>query len=158
VSRKKDLIASEADPTTLGPVLVDICHLHHRRAHTVFENIGVYRGQPPILAALWEHDGQTHSELAAQLRVKPATITRMVQRMEHAGLLAREQDANDQRVSRVYLTAAGRKIRNATLRAVHTIDTDMFQGFTPKECSTLQALLMRVQANLLRANNMEEDK
>ena len=152
--RKKQALP-KADPTVLGPLLVEICRLHHMRAHTVFEGVGVYRGQPPVLEALWQHDGLTHIELANLLHVKPATMTRMVQRMENAGLLERRPDPTDQRVSRVYLTPAGHEIRAATKRAIRTIDFDTFGGLKPEECSTMLVLLQRIRDNLLSVNNMD---
>src|SRR5450759_2408007 len=78
------------------------------RAHTVFEAIGVYRAQPLVLDALWQHDGQTHSELATRLHVKPATITRMVQRMDHAGFLSRVRDVRFARQSGAQSTPSTR--------------------------------------------------
>jgi DNA-binding MarR family transcriptional regulator len=158
VSPRKESTIPQVDPTVLGQKLVQICRLHHMRAHTVFEAIGVYRAQPLVLDALWQHDGQTHSELATRLHVKPATITRMVQRMDHAGFLSRRRDQNDQRVSRVYLTRAGREIRSAIGRAINTIDTDTFAGFTPEECSTLQEMFQRIQDNLLQVTNSQKDE
>ena len=74
---------------SLGLALANICRLHHARIHILLESVGLYRGQPPLLFALWHQDGQTHSELAERLHVTPATITRMIQRMEKTGFLER---------------------------------------------------------------------
>ena len=156
MTSKKEKPTPPADALSLGPILVQVCRLHHFRAHTLFEAIGVYRGQPPVLEALWQNDGLTHSELAAQLHIRPATISRMVQRMEQAGFLERRSDPDDQRVSRVYLTRAGHKIRAALQRAIQTIDTDTFAGFTTEECIQAEKILLRVRDNLLHANKMEK--
>ena len=48
--------------------------------------------------------GITHSELAHRMRVSPETVTNMLQRMEKTGFVERRPGAEDQRVSRVYLT------------------------------------------------------
>jgi DNA-binding MarR family transcriptional regulator len=156
VTSKKDKSSPTVNALTLGPILVQVCRLHHFRAHTLFEAIGVYRGQPPVLEALWQNDGLTHSELAAQLNIRPATVSRMVQRMEQAGFLERRPDPTDQRVSRVYLTREGVKIRVALQRAIRTIDTDTFAGFTPEECIQAEKMLSRIRDNLLQANKMEK--
>ena len=94
-------------PETLDFLLAQNCHLHHTRAHHLFETLGLYRGQPPVLFELWEQEGLTQKELAVRLGVTPATITKMLQRMEKAGFIQRKQDSGDQRISRVYLTEAG---------------------------------------------------
>ena len=156
MTSKKDKSSSTVNALTLGPILVQVCRLHHFRAHTLFEAIGVYRGQPPVMEALWQNDGLTHSELAAQLHIRPATVSRMVQRMEQAGFVERRPDPKDQRVSRVYLTREGVKIRTALQRAIRTIDTDTFAGFSPEECIQAEKMLLRIRDNLLQANKMEK--
>lgn len=56
----------------------------------------------------------TLGELAAAERVTAPTATKIVARLEDAGLVAREQDAEDRRVVRVRLTAAGRRFVERT--------------------------------------------
>ena len=140
-----------AQPDSLDRLLVQVCRLHYARAHTLFDTIGVYRGQPPVLEALWERDGLTHSELAARLHVTQATMTRMIQRMEIAGFLARRPDPGDRRVSRVYLTKAGRAIRAEIERVFRTIEADTFAGFSADERGVLRQYLSRMRENLARA-------
>ena len=48
----------------VGQATARICKLHHTRAHALLEELGLYRGQPPMLRALWEQEGLTHGELA----------------------------------------------------------------------------------------------
>jgi DNA-binding MarR family transcriptional regulator len=138
-------------PHPADHLLAQVCRLHHARAHTLFEAIGVYRGQPPVLVALREQDGLTHSELAARLHVTPATMTRMVQRMERAGHLARRPDPDDQRVSRVYLTPAGRAAQSRLARVFQTMQDESFAGFNAQEIADLSGYLARVRDNLIRA-------
>ena len=51
----------------------------------------------------------TLGELAAAERVAPPTITKVVGKLEEAGLVSREVDAGDRRVARVSLSPAGRR-------------------------------------------------
>ena len=59
------------------------------------------------LASIAKHGGLTHGELAAIEQVAPPTITAVVGKMESLGLVTREPDANDRRVTRIRVTAAG---------------------------------------------------
>ena len=131
-------------------LLAQVCRLHHARAHQVFDTIGIYRGQPPMLKALWEQDGQMHSELAARLHVKPATVSRMVQRMESAHLLTCKPDPQDQRVSRVYLTPAGKAMQPVLEQTDRTFEADTLAGFTLEERVVLRRLLLQIRDNLVR--------
>jgi len=136
---------------SLDFLLAQVARLHHARAHALLEAIGLYRGQPPVLHALWEQEGRTHTELAERLHVRPATMTRMLQRMEKAGFITREPDAEDQRVSRVYLTKAGRAIRAKVQAVWQTMEEESFAGFTRQERATLRQLLLKIRENLIRA-------
>jgi DNA-binding MarR family transcriptional regulator len=52
----------------------------------------------------------TLGQLAAAEQVRPPTMTRLVQALEHDGLLARETDPADARVIRVRATARGKRL------------------------------------------------
>ncbi|MBM3187498.1 MAG: MarR family transcriptional regulator [Chloroflexi bacterium] len=138
-------------PDTVDFALVQVCRLHYARAQTLLEQIGLYRGQPPLLGALWQQEGLTHSELAERLDIQPATTTRMIQRMEKAGFVQRRQDAEDERVSRVYLTDAGRAIQEDVQRVWRQLEEETLDGLTLHERDLLRGLLLRMRDNLLRA-------
>ena len=67
---------------------------------------------PTLLSALStvERTGPLSlGELAAAERVQPPTVTRAVARLEELGLVRREADPADRRVSRVQVTPEGRR-------------------------------------------------
>ena len=131
-------------------LLVQTCKLLRIRAHALLEEIGLYGGQQFVLMALWKEEGITHSELAEQLHVRPATITNALKRMERAGFVERRQDTEDQRVSRVYLTDAGRNIRDAVEGVWRELEGQTFAGFSSEERALLDQFLPRIHNNLMR--------
>jgi DNA-binding MarR family transcriptional regulator len=141
------------EPDSIDFLLAQICKLHHARAHTLLEGLGLYRGQPPMLHALWEQEGLTHSELAARLHVQPATITKMIQRMEKAGFVERRDDPKDQRVSRVYLSEAGYAIRAKVEQVWDQLGSETFARVTPAEQETLHRLFLIIRENLIQVHN-----
>ena len=142
-------------PKTMDFLLANICHLHHSRARQLFEAIGLHRGQPQVLLALWEQEGLTQTELAGRLKITPATVTKMLQRMEKSGFIERKPDAEDQRVSRVYLTQAGRAVRRDVEAVWKTMETETFASFTQAERTLLRRFLLRMLENLLTAVEVE---
>jgi DNA-binding MarR family transcriptional regulator len=134
---------------TTGYLLARTCKQFRIRVHAAMDEIGLYGGQQFVLSALWEEEGITHSELAERMHVQPATITNALKRMERAGFVERRHDAEDQRVSRVYLTDAGRDIRDAVEQVWGDLDADAFDGFTAEDHAVLRRLLLRVRENLL---------
>ena len=134
-------------------LLAQVCRLHHGRAHALLDQIGLYRGQPPLLDILYEHEGQKHTDLATRLGVAPATVTKMLQRMEKAGFVVRHADADDQRVSRAFLTDAGRDIRFEMHMLLGRLAEETFAGFTAEERVIITRLLKRMKENLTRATH-----
>jgi DNA-binding MarR family transcriptional regulator len=53
---------------------------------------------------------RTLGELAAAEHVRPATMTRIVQALEQDGLVRRESDPDDGRVTRLHATAKGERV------------------------------------------------
>jgi len=140
------------EPESLDFLLAQICRLKHARVHTLLEALGLYSGQPPVLRALWKQEGLTHTELAKLLHVQPATITRMLQRMERSGFVQRRPDLEDQRVSRVYLTPAGRAIQDSVRQVWQTLEAEAFAGFTMEERVLLRRFFLQIRENLMRVS------
>jgi DNA-binding MarR family transcriptional regulator len=145
--------APEAE--SLDSLFAQICRLKHARIHTLLDELDLYRGQPSVLRALWEQEGLMHADLARSLHVQPATITKMLQRMERAGFLERRPDAEDQRISRVYLTEAGRAIRTDVQQVWHRLEEEAFAGFTLEERTLVRRFFVRIRENLERVSGGE---
>jgi len=141
----------DSEPEPIGRLLGHLCHLHHQRIRTLVEDMGLYRGQPHVLRAIWKNEGQTHSELAAQRGVQPSTISKMIQRMEKAGFVVRRADPDDQRVSRVYLTDHGRAVQDEIHRTLCAIEGETVQDLTTEERLLVRRLLMQMRDNLQSA-------
>ncbi|NLG51645.1 MAG: MarR family transcriptional regulator [Chloroflexi bacterium] len=150
-------MSSLPDKRVLDFLLVQVCKLHYARAMALFNTIGLYRGQPPVLRALAEQPGLSHSELAARMGVTPATMSRSLDRMEKAGFITRQPDAQDQRVSRVYLTEQGNVAMDQVQHLLDTMAQDTLADFSPEDCEQLHRLLERIRENLTRATEQQAD-
>jgi DNA-binding MarR family transcriptional regulator len=92
------------------------------------------------LLAVVERDGPlTLGALADSERVAPPTITRVVAKLEEAGLLARERDARDRRVVRVAVTPAARTLLAASRRRKTGWLTARLQHLPDAEIAQLDA-------------------
>lgn len=140
----------EVAETSLINLLSQICRLEHARSHELLDELGLYRGQHRILFALWKQDGLTHTELSEYAHVKPATITTTIQRMEAAGLIERRHDAEDQRISRVFLTETGRGLQRDVEKMSEKIEGEVFAEITQQEQMLLRRLFLQMRDNLLQ--------
>ncbi|MFI7601293.1 MarR family winged helix-turn-helix transcriptional regulator [Actinoplanes sp. NPDC049681] len=110
---------------------------------------GLRLGQNLLLAVLWENDGQTPGTIAAEVNVMTPTIVKMANRMTAAGLLTRRRDEHDSRLVRLYLTDAGRDLREPVEKEMHNLGQQLTAGLEPDEVATMIRLLHRVTANAL---------
>jgi DNA-binding MarR family transcriptional regulator len=82
------------------------------------------------------------------MEVEPPTVTKMLQRMEGAGLIERRPDPDDARVSRVYLAERGRALEQSVLDVWKQLEARSVSGLSLTEQTLLHRLLMQVLTNL----------
>ncbi|MGC9359886.1 MAG: MarR family winged helix-turn-helix transcriptional regulator [Anaerolineae bacterium] len=85
----------------MNRLLGRVCRSHFAQANAMLAEVGVYRGQPPLLHALWEGDGLSQAALADRLGITAATVSNIVQRMERVGLVERREDLEASRCWRL---------------------------------------------------------
>lgn len=133
---------------SLGFLFGEIARLHHSKAHNVFAQNGLHRGQHRILFMLWHQDGVTQKEMADRLNLAPATITDVLQRMEKAEFIERRADFEDQRISRVYLKQKGKNLQEEVDNVFKSLEEESFKGFTFEEKILLRRFFMQIRDNL----------
>lgn len=87
----------------------------------------------------------TLGDLAGSERVRPPTMTRIVSRLEEDGLVRKEPDESDRRVTHLSLTDAGRKFitKNRTRKDAYL--ADRLRQLSSRERSQLQAGIEVIQ-------------
>jgi MarR family transcriptional regulator, transcriptional regulator for hemolysin len=137
-----------AVPDTIGVLISDAARLLRRRFDARARSIGVSRAQWQVLIALSRSEGINQAALADRLEVETITVARMVDRLQEAALVERQPDPADRRAWRLFLTDRAHPII-AELQAVAAeVRAEMLAGLEPAEQAQLQALLLRVRANL----------
>jgi DNA-binding MarR family transcriptional regulator len=132
----------------LGFQLLQVHKAHRARAEAALNKLGLHTGQEMLLLRLWIEQGISQSQLAASMGVESPTATKMLQRMEHAGLIERRPDPEDARISRVYLTERGRALERPVLEVWKQLEAQTVAGLSATEQALLRRLLMQVSANL----------
>jgi MarR family transcriptional regulator, organic hydroperoxide resistance regulator len=103
---------------------------------------GVHPGQDLLLSALWREDGGTQAELAARLGIEAPTVSRALERLERAGYVRRE--AGRGRSRRVYLTEAGRGLRQPVEQAWRDADGGLSGRIGADDLAILRDILSRL--------------
>jgi DNA-binding MarR family transcriptional regulator len=91
-------------------LLWQLDHALNKRSRRLLGQVGVTAPQRFLLKVVGMRPGCSPGQLARFLHVTPATVTRVVQRMEAAGFVRREADPDDSRRVRLHLTPKGRKV------------------------------------------------
>jgi DNA-binding MarR family transcriptional regulator len=134
----------------IGGQLVRAEKAHHRLGSEWLKRVGLYTGQEMLLLSLRSEDGMTQSQLASRNCLDLSTITKVVQRMERAGLVQRRVDLDDARISRVYLTEQGRALCEPAWQMWLDLEQRLTEGLTEAERVLLHRLLATVATNLER--------
>jgi DNA-binding MarR family transcriptional regulator len=131
--------------------LVRLCKVQRQQAEEQCQKIGIHTGQELVIFRLLEEDGLSQSQLATKIGVEIGTIAKTVQRMEKEGVLIRHQDAEDARISRVYLTDKGRSLGEPALHIWNDIDVYLVQGMSQAEQLLFRRLIVQAAANFSRS-------
>jgi DNA-binding MarR family transcriptional regulator len=99
-----------------------------------------------LLHLSWAPDGRLRmGELAASVLLTPSGLTRLVDRMNAAGLVRREACPSDRRVAYATLTAAGRqRLRRAAPTHLRGVEEHFLRHLSDAEAATLAGALSRV--------------
>jgi len=111
-------------------------------------------GLPPLgwYDVLWalerSEDGRARpSDLAGNLVISRSNMTRLIDRLEEAGLVARERYAEDGRGSYAVLTAAGKARRAKMWPVYRAAISELFEShLQPAEARAMNAALRRIVA------------
>jgi DNA-binding MarR family transcriptional regulator len=105
---------------------------------------GVTPVQYALLKVLWERDDQSGAELGERLLLDSATMTGLLDRLEHAGLITRVSHPTDRRVNRVMLTTRGRDLQIPLDHEMDQMNQDFLGEFPAEDAQILRKLLMAI--------------
>lgn len=90
-------------------------------------------------------DGKTPAALAAAFQVTRGTLTSTLQRLEQKRFIELVPDATDGRSKRVMLTEAGRKARDASIRAAFPLLERMRTALSEDEVDQVLPVLVKLR-------------
>jgi len=101
-----------------------------------------------LLKRLHEEDGQVQNDLALITERNKASLTRLINTMEKKNYVARIPDIEDKRVNKIFLTANGRKIFEATFKIMHEAVEELQAGIGIEEILATIEVLKKLQKNI----------
>ena len=128
--------------------LTQVIGARDRRLNQELKGFGLRVPEWRALAALYSRKHCTMSELADLASIDRTTLTRTVDRMEHAGWLERLSDGADMRITRLALTGAGERLFSRIWPTVSRLNQAAVAGVPDGTVERLRAALAQMKANL----------
>ncbi len=132
----------------IGPLLVQICRAQRNLAAAALGAINMHVGQENLVYRLATEEGVSQAHPAGALCLDAPTVTKMLVRLERDGVVARRPDAEDARVSRVYLTPHGKALVEPVLDVWRQMEERITRGLSEAETLLLRRLLLHILDNL----------
>jgi MarR family transcriptional regulator for hemolysin len=133
----------ETLPAEIGETAHALRKAFSRRA----ASLGVTGAQWKVLFKLTRKPGLRQAELADMLDVEPITLSRIVDRLEEAGLVERSADPADRRAWRLHVTAKAQPVIEKLEVVAAAMRADVFAGIDSKDIEVTRQVLARVREN-----------
>ncbi|HET7075652.1 MAG TPA: MarR family transcriptional regulator [Mycobacterium sp.] len=137
-----------------GPIshaIFRIARLHKMMAGNLLRRLGLHPGQEMVMMYLWELGPQRQTDLIRLMDSDAATMTRTIQRLEHAGFVRRSPCADDKRAYLIESTAAGRALRPQVEQIWIQLEEIVVGGAGERERQTTQRVLKSLEERLTHA-------
>ncbi|WP_128893856.1 MarR family winged helix-turn-helix transcriptional regulator [Longirhabdus pacifica] len=128
-----------------------IAHLLTNLHNKKLEKHGVTIAQYRALYFLKETNGLSQSQLLDKLKVKPSTLTGIIEQLETKKFVYRKSCDKDARIKNLFLTPLGTNKIESLWNVLFNMEEQLTKGFTPEE----KALMLSWQRKLIH-NLLEE--
>lgn len=133
---------------TIGFLLNDAARLYRRAFNARAREDGFTALQWRMMHFLRRYPGIRQGPLAELIEVEPITLSRMIDRLQDAGLVQRRADPTDRRAWRLHLTDKAEALLDAKRPLSEELNAMALQGLSLEEQAMLVRLVQQVQANL----------
>ncbi len=108
------------------------------------QEFGLLRDEAAVIISVSSRDGPTAQDVVNYTSRPKNSISRAVRRLEEDGVIRREGDAQDRRMSRLYLTENGASVFRAIRGHFEERDLAMMQVLTTAEQLEFNRLLVKI--------------
>lgn len=118
---------------------------------------GVTPEQCVVLWQLWNHEGGVQRELASTTFKDMTNMTRILDGLERRALVVRQRDEHDRRCSRIFLTDAGRALREGILGVAGQLAERAYHGLSDQQVDLFRQTLETIYLNLNNGHDARPD-
>lgn len=119
------------------------------------EVLGLVDTYRPILFILENNNGCTQLDIVKKTKLKAPTISLTLQKMEYSGLITRVENTLDKRITNIYITDKGMKIREDLKSLFDETDNEFLEVLTEEEINYVKNILIKM---INHANIFSDEK
>lgn len=98
-----------------------------------------------VLTVVWRQGPQRPSAIAEHLSTGPSNVSKILRRLDAAGLTERREDPDDARASRVRLTEAGAHVARTFVAAGDALVDELLDGWSAQDRVAFAELMQRFE-------------
>lgn len=102
--------------------------------------LGITQGEAHVLAQLQRHGPTSVGTLHLEFGHKRSTLTNILDRLEHRGLLGRELNRSDRRSFIITLTPSGKKAARQVTKALDQLERAVLQLVSARDVEGVEAV------------------
>lgn len=134
-----------------------------RLARAYHATVAAFEGHAGIAAPRWrllylvnQLGTCTQKQLIALIKVDPGSITRQIKQLDEDGYIVRASDPDDNRLTRVRLSATGQALVRRTMIKRREFLDRMLAGISPAQVEAFLETMTRIEKNLDASEGSDE--
>ena len=132
----------------IGFALTQAARAYQQAMNAELAPYGVTVRQSQVVGWFRKNGDLSHCQLARFLRIDPATLAGVMERMERDGLILRIVDRSDRRRKLIRLNHHAEELGETVVECSARVCARAVQGLSPQEIDALRRLLKRILQNL----------
>jgi DNA-binding MarR family transcriptional regulator len=116
-------------------------HRLRKATDSALEPLGISTSQLPVLFLLEKNPGAMLKDISEALQINASAITGLIDRMETAGLVRRQQSEKDERAVHLFATSSGLAKAVAAKPIIGRLNTRLTGNFSERDIATVGRFL-----------------
>lgn len=135
-------------PQDIGDALAQTTSAYQQALNAELAPYGVTIRQSQVIGWLRKKGNLSQCQLARLLRIEPATLVGVLERMERDGLILRIAVRSDRRRKLICLNQCAEELGETAVECSARVCARAVQGLSPEKIDALRELLKRILENL----------
>lgn len=130
-------------------LICDVANLWRKVLSAETKQLNISGLERRVLYNIEPQPGLNQVQIANITEIEPQNLIRILDKLEQAGLIEKQNDPKDRRTKRIYITLQGRTV-NSEIRAIaKSIQPSLLVNVDPNKVQELMAALGTIKENLM---------